>query len=150
MGNGGWQMADGGWEMADGRWQMADGRWQMADGGWRMADGGWRMADGGWQMADGGWRVENAVTDRAGQVSGCQKVGASSRLHPFLPFAFCLFLYLGARKWVAPSAHFGCHPETSVIEACVLLRVAELLSRSGICCCGQIRARLRGQVQAWT
>ncbi len=85
---------------------MADGRWRMADGGWRMADGGWRMADDRWRMADGGWRMENAVTERAGQVSGCQKVGASSRLHPFLPFAFCLFLYLGARKWVAPSAHY--------------------------------------------
>ncbi len=31
----------------------------------------------------------------------------------------------------------------------VLLRVAEILNRSGTCCCGQIRARLRGKVQSW-
>jgi hypothetical protein len=31
----------------------------------------------------------------------------------------------------------------------VPLRGAELLNRSGTCCCGQIRARLRGQAQSW-
>ena len=31
----------------------------------------------------------------------------------------------------------------------VPLRVAEILNRSGTCCRGQIRARLRGKVQSW-
>ena len=30
----------------------------------------------------------------------------------------------------------------------VPLRAAEILNRSGTCCCGQIRARLRGKVQS--
>src|SRR5208337_3778854 len=80
---------------------MGKGKWQMANGKWQKAEGKRQKAEGGRQKAKGRRRLENAVTERAGQVSGCQKVGGCFRLGPF---AFCLFLYLGARKWVAASA----------------------------------------------